>query len=159
MRKTILIPIDGRVESLATLRMALQNLESHDLHIVLMYSEYLNDSITDLLFYNAAKRLKTIITPAFEEALSVLKNRYETSFQSISIELFHGATVNAFRNFAAAKKIDIAWLPGAKSLKPAKNGFDPSSLIKKSGIAVHVVEWAGTTTSNSTLTEFNFFFK
>lgn len=159
MHKTILIPTDGRVESLATLRMALQNLESQELHIVLMYSEYLNDSITDLLFYNAAKRIKTIITPAFEEALSVLKNRYETSFQSISIELFHGMTVNAFKNFATAKKIDIAWLPKAKSLKPTKNAFDPTSLIKKSGLQIHEVEWATNTATDNAITQFNFFFK
>lgn len=141
MTKTILIPIDFNPESLNTLKLALKENSISEVDIILMYSEYLTDSITDLLFYSADRIIQSHITFDFEETISILKNRYETSIKSIKIELFHGHNTNSFKNFIAAKQIDTIYIPKKYTLKLKKNGFNPVPFIKKSGVPVQEIEW------------------
>ncbi|MBP7642450.1 MAG: hypothetical protein KA767_03880, partial [Saprospiraceae bacterium] len=68
MQKRILIPTDFNVESLNTMKRALERVDDGDVEVILFYSEYLSDSITEMLFYNPEKRLNELITPVFEEA-------------------------------------------------------------------------------------------
>jgi hypothetical protein len=54
MRK-VLIPIDFSENSLKQLDTFIQNYEWEGFECVLMFSDYLDDSITDLLFYSQTK--------------------------------------------------------------------------------------------------------
>lgn len=140
--ETILIPIDFNVESLLTLRIALNHHSEGKINVILMYSESLSDSIADLLFYNPQKTIKSLISPDFEEALSIIKNRYETTVHHIRIELFHGYNSNALKRFIEAKGVSYIYLPKNYQLKPPKkNGFDPINLFKKSKINFKEIEW------------------
>ncbi|MBL7936163.1 MAG: hypothetical protein JNM51_10200 [Bacteroidia bacterium] len=141
MAKTILIPVDFTPESLNTLKLALKENSISGVNVILMYSEYLTDSITDLLFYSADRIIESHITPDFEETISILKNRYETDIKTIKIELFHGYNINSFKNFIEAKRIDAIYIPKKYTLKLKKNGFDPIPFIKKSGLPVQEMEW------------------
>ncbi|MES2478804.1 MAG: hypothetical protein V4561_06945 [Bacteroidota bacterium] len=140
--ETILIPIDFNVESLLTLRIALNHHTDGKINVILMYSESLSDSITDLLFYNPQKTIKSLLKPDFEEALSIIKNRYETTVHHIRIELFHGYNSNSLKRFIEAKRISNIYLPKNYQLKPPKNGFDPINLFKKSQIDFKEIEWS-----------------
>jgi hypothetical protein len=141
MKRTILIPIDFKIESLNTLKLALNSIKDEHTEVVLMYAEYLTDSITELLFYTPKKTIKSLISPEFEEAISIIRNRYETTILSIEIKVFHGYTVNAFREFIEARKIETVYIPKSYSLRISENGFDPIPLIKKSKLPYQEIGW------------------
>ena len=99
MQKKILIPIDFRIESLNTLKYALEERKQEKSTIILMYSAYISDSITELLFYDPAKITKALASTDFNDAIAIISNTYESSLHSIEIELFNGINKNAFLNF------------------------------------------------------------
>jgi hypothetical protein len=155
MEKKILIPIDFRVESLNTLKYALDDLKQEKSNIILMYSEYISDSITELLFYDPAKKIRELASSDFNDAIAIINNTHESSLHTIKIELFNGLNKNAFLNFYEAHAIDLIYLPKNYCLKPHKNGFDPTPLIKKSKVEYKEVAWASDrpTTNKDELTQ------
>lgn len=146
MNNRILIPFDFTPGSLATLKVVLSEMEAlkQKCSVVLLYAEFLNDSITDLLFYRPHKRIDQLSTQQFQESLSIIRNRFESGIESIRIELFHGRNVAAMRNFLEAHEIEKVFIPADYELKTPANAFDPAHLIRKSGIAFSEV------TTNST---------
>lgn len=141
MEKKILIPIDFKIESLNTLKHALEERKQEKSTVILMYSAYISDSITELLFYNPVKIIKALASSDFNDATAILINTYESSLLSLKIELFTGINKNAFLNFYEAQGIDLIYLPKDYCLKPDKNGFDPIPLIKKSKVEYKEVAW------------------
>ena len=141
MVNKILIPIDFRVESLNTLKYCLEERKQEKSSILLMYSAYSSDSITELLFYKPAKIIEALVSSNFNDAINIITNTYESSLHSFGIELFHGLNRNAFLNFYEANEIDLVYLPKDYCLKPYKNGFDPIPLIKKSKVQYKEVAW------------------
>jgi hypothetical protein len=120
-----------------------------------MYSAYIDESISELLFYNPLKIIQALESPNFNDAVTILKNTYESSIHSLKIELFHGFNRNAFLNFYDARGIDLVYLPKDYSLKPHKNGFDPIPLIKSSKVQYREVAWKSdyNTTNNDELNQ------
>ena len=141
MVKKILIPTDFKIESLNTLKYSLEERKQEKSSVILMYSAYNSDSITDLLFYNPTKVVEALVNSNFNDAINIIKNTYETSIHSFKIELFHGLNLNAFLNFYESHGIDLVYLPKDYCLKPYKNGFDPIPLIKKSKVQYSEVAW------------------
>jgi hypothetical protein len=141
MLKKILIPIDFKIESLNTLKYCLEERKLEKSSVILMYSAYSGDSITEILFYNPGKIVEALVSANFNDAINIIKNTYESSFDSFKIELFHGLNTKAFLNFYDAHGIDIVYLPKDYCLKPYKNGFDPIPLIKKSKVEFKEVVW------------------
>ena len=141
MVKKILIPTDFKIESLNTLKYSLEERKQEKSSVILMYSAYNSDSITDLLFYNPTKIVEALVNSNFNDAINIIKNTYETSIHSFKIELFHGLNLNAFINFYESHGIDLVYLPKDYCLKPYKNGFDPIPLIKKSKVQYSEVAW------------------
>jgi hypothetical protein len=149
MVKKVLIPTDFKIESLNTLKYCLEERKHEKSSVILMYSAYNSDSITELLFYNPAKIVEGLVSTNFKDAINIIKNTYESSIHSFKIELFHGLNRNAFLNFYEAHKIDLVYLPKEYRLKLYENGFDPIPLIKKSKVQYREVAW----TSEHDLTE------
>lgn len=148
MTTKILIPIDFHVESLNTLKLAMNHIQADNVDVVLMYAQDLDSSITELLFYNSSKIVDSLKTVEFEEALSILKNRFESRLNSIHYEIFHGYRVKLLEDFMKSKKIDFIYLPKNYSLQINKRGIDPIPLIKKSNLAYKELSWeAGVNTS------------
>lgn len=141
MAKRILVVTDLKVESLNTLRLALEHAGEKEVDIVLMYAEVSPDSITELLFHDPEQRLMRLVTPEYKEALAILKNRYENVIRSMRVKLFSGYSANALRNFADALKTEVVYLPSTYQLNPGPRGFDPIPLIKKSGLPYHELDY------------------
>jgi hypothetical protein len=141
MAKRMLIVTDLRVESLNTLRLALEHAGEEPVEIVLMYAEASPDSITEMLFHNPEHRIKELVKPDFREALAILKNRYENVIRSLRIRLFSGFSTNAFRNFADGLRMEVVYLPRTYQLQPGERGFDPAPYIKKSGLPYHELDY------------------
>lgn len=141
MTTKILIPTDFAIESLNTLKLAMNHLETYEVDVVLLYSEDLGNSITELLFYNPKKGIESLRTKEFDEALSILKNRFESRIKSISYEIFHGYRVKLMEDFIESKNIDSIFLPKTYRLQMPNKGFDPMPLIKKSSLTYTELDW------------------
>jgi hypothetical protein len=141
MVKKILIPTDFKIESLNTLKYCLEERKQEKSSVILMYSAYNSDSITEVLFYDPIKIVEALVSSNFNDAINIIKNTFESSLYAIKIELFHGLNTNAFLNFYDAHRVDLVYLPKDYSLKPYKNGFDPTPLIKKSKVQYREVAW------------------
>jgi hypothetical protein len=141
MARTILIPIDFRVASLNTLKLALEAMDGEPVRVVLMHAAFLSDSISDLLFYSPSRFIEARMGEAFQEALEVIRNRFEASLESCSIQLYHGMHKNALQNFLEAHQVDLIFLPPPGRLKFDRSAFDPLPLLRKSGYACHEMAW------------------
>lgn len=141
MATKILIPTDFHVESLNTLKLAMNELETYEVEVVLMYAQDLSNSITELLFYNPKKVVESLRTEEFDEALSILKNRFESRIISINYEIFHGYRVKSLEDFMKSKNIDFVYLPKTYCLQMQKKGFNTIPLFKKSSLAYKELDW------------------
>lgn len=141
MTKTILIPTDLRIASLNTLKFVLEQEQETAPEVILMYAEYLSDSITELLFYSPEKFLQVRMSQTFEEALEILKNRFGHQMSNISIRPFHGRNASAMRQFVQANGISQVFIPQTYRLQCRGRAFDPVPLLKKTGIPLTAVEW------------------
>lgn len=148
MAKNILIPIDFKVESLNTLRLALEGDSSERANIILAYAAFPTTSISSLLFYSPHKTIRALLNPEFSEAISIVKNRYESVVSSIRIELLHWNTQNAFSNFLESNKIDRIVIPKSYKLQSPTDSFDIIRLMKKSGHPIQEVDWMPTVNSS-----------
>ena len=140
MEKTILIPIDFNVECLNTLKLALRRNEDNLNSIVLMYTHLSSSYITDLLFIPQHKVLDAMRTKEFDDALAIIKNRFERSIKHIKLRMFSGHNRNAFDLFLKGNNVDEIYVPKTYSLIPP-TGFDPLPLIQKCTLPVYEVKW------------------
>jgi hypothetical protein len=151
MAQTILVPTDLRVASLNTLKLALEFLDGGPVRAVLMYAEYLDDSITDLLFYSRKTKISNSVSSEYREALEILRNRFEAKLLgNIVIERFHGYNSNALNNFIDANKIDMVFIPKSYQLKTTSKSTNPIPLLNKLKLSVYQMEWHA---DNSNITE------
>lgn len=139
--KTILVPIDFSVESLNTLKLALEHSGDDLVQAVLIYPKYLNDSITDLLFYDPYSTIESLNNEAFREGLEIVKNRYEKRLTSVIIRLYHGIGKNHLKVFVESHKIDEIYIPKTYLLKQSKGSIDIVPTIRKSSFSVFEMDW------------------
>lgn len=149
MARTILIPTDFRVASLNTLKLALEAMDGEPVRVVLMHAAFLSDSISDLLFYSPTRFVEARSGEAFQEALEVIRNRFEGSIERLGIELYHGMHKNALLNFLQAQQVDLIFLPPPGWLKLDRSAFDPIPLLRKTGYPCYEMVW----TPSSNLSE------
>lgn len=141
MVKRILIPIDFNVASLNTLKIALEKNRNVEMSIVLFYSEYLGDSISDLLFYNEEKAIKEHLTSEFQEGIEVLRNHFQFGLENISFKILQYNRIHYFKAMLETLEIDEIYVPGTYELALSNQAFNPIPLIEESGLPVHQVYW------------------
>jgi hypothetical protein len=141
MPKTILIPIDFRVASLNTLKYALERSSGGPNRVILIYAEYLEDSITELLFYRPESKIASKISPEFRDALEVLRNRFEFQIVDLDIKLFHNRSRRGLRRFIENHQVDKIYIPQTYRLKMPKKAFDLVNIIKQSNLDYQEIDW------------------
>lgn len=143
MRKKIIIPTDFTVESLNIVKLMLNEENGENkIDIILLHGLSLTDSITDLLYYSKTRTIKSLSNPAFEEACDIIKNKFESHINSLTIDLFSGTTQNAFNNYVEALNIEKAYIPSNYQLQYVNNkSFDVLEFICNSGINISEVNW------------------
>jgi hypothetical protein len=153
--KKILVPIDFRVASLNTVKLALEAQEGEQVQVVLLYADRLSNSITELLFYSPAANLREKMTPEFRETLSILRCRYEHEILGLTIEAFHGMNAAAMHAFLEAHGIDTAYIPKTYRLHLGA-APDPCQLLLKTSVPVFQMDWEGSRQPSAleTLTSF-----
>lgn len=136
--RTILIPTDFTGTPLLLLKYAV--VDSHEkLNVIFMYSTFLSDSITDLLFYSPQRILQETIPNEFREGCSIMQNKYPEKINSIRYEILHSNDPTAFRILAEMNKVDLALVAVDDSFRLHKNEFNPSRIMLKSGVPVDEV--------------------
>lgn len=141
MPKTILIPIDFRVASLNTLKYALERSSGEPYKVVLIYAEYLEDSITELLFYRPESKIASKITPEFKNALEVLRNRFEFQIVDLNIKLFHNRSRRGLRRFVENHEVERIYIPKTYRLKMPRKAFDLVSIIRQTFLDYQEIDW------------------
>jgi hypothetical protein len=140
MQKTILIPTDFTIESLVTVKQAISQNPETKLNIVLLYSCFITDSITDLLFYSPDKIINEHCHQNFHDAISIIRNRFSEKIVDISIEVFHGYSVLTLEKFIKKNGIDHVYMSMNYVSKESKDQFDIAPFVKKSKIAYTELE-------------------
>lgn len=136
--RTILIPTDFSSTPLLLLKHAA--LSSHEkLDVIFLYSTFVSDSITDLLFYSSQKILQDAIPQEFREGCSIMQNKYPEKIINIRYEIFHGNSAESFRVLAELNKVDCVFVALDQSLKLKRNEFNPIKLILRSGVQTEEV--------------------
>lgn len=136
MAKTILIPTDLQVGSLNVLRSLLAEGGPEETDVILMHAMFPPDGISDLLFYSPKRTLESLMEPRFREAMAVLRNRFEQKLRRLEVVSFHGRTRSAFEQFAQARHVEEVHTCASYTLKLHDRAFDPTDLIRKSGLRV-----------------------
>lgn len=130
-QKKILVPTDFRVASLHPLRLALELIEEPAVDVVLLYCQTLDDSITELLFYSPTQIIRDLSTDDFNDAVSILRNRFEHKMGNLRIELFHGHAQHTFNTLLNTLSIESIFLCRSYPLHLGKRAFDPWPYIRK----------------------------
>lgn len=138
-QKTILVPTDFRVASLHTLRLALELIEEAPVNVVLLYCETLDDSITELLFYSPTRLIDDLSTTDFNDAVSILKNRFEHKLGDLQIRLFHGRVQSTFDTLLDTLKIDSIFVSESYQLQVSNRAFDPWPYIRECQIPYYEI--------------------
>ncbi|MFY9308477.1 MAG: hypothetical protein WAQ28_05425 [Bacteroidia bacterium] len=141
MAKTILVPTDFHVASLNTLKLVLENTQTEQVYVILVYSEYLNTSITDLLFYSPYRIINSRISNEFNEALQILKNRFRGTITDITIKVFHEPNRKMLKRFIETHNVEEIFIPKTYKLKTHKCSFDLVPIIKNTSLPFYEIEW------------------
>jgi hypothetical protein len=139
--KNVLIPTDFTVHSLDLIVAAARQFEGEQLNITLLHALSMPDSIMDLMFLSRNNDRYKLITKEFENACTIVKNRYASVIQRITVRFMHGSTRAVFRNFVEASQADVLICPVDYSFQKASvDSIDISKLFKYAGCALHHVE-------------------
>jgi len=141
MKRTILIPTDFSIDSLKFLVEAVQSVQIGSINVVFLHCAHLPNSILDLLFYSKKEIIQSLVTPTFEDACKVIRNKYQSKINSTRIEIFTGHTQAAFENFLEGNRIDEIFVPENYILKTTKNSFDPLPFIQRTELPITPVTW------------------
>lgn len=142
MKKTLLFPTDFSIESLALVKAALPRLDSNfSYNVILLYGQLGSDSITEMLFQSRSKQLADLGSPAFDEALAIIKNKYGSLIQNIRKDIVSDYGQRAFDNYLEANGVDMAFVPENDNFIPTRrNRLNLVPMILKSKVEVLQLE-------------------
>lgn len=143
MRKTVVIPTDFSVESLNVLKTLLNegdHLYQYD--IILLHGLRLSDSITDLMFMSRTKLINELSNPAFEEACTVIRNKFGSLINSIRKDIFTGMTQSAFDNYLEANQVHDIYVSAHNTYQlTSRRSFDILPFVYQSPAMIHQVTY------------------
>lgn len=129
--KTILIPTDFTVHSLDIIVATVEKYKNERLNIVLMHGLTMPDSIMDLMLLSRNNDRYKLITREFENACLIIKNKYASVLEQITIKFMHGNSRAMFRSFLDANKVDMIVYPQDYLLcKACESSIDIARLLK-----------------------------
>ena len=139
---TILIPTNLHLESLTLLRLVLKGLDKNQkTKVILMATDSLSDGLFESWFNSPSQNIFKSLDSKFKESISILNNHFEAYlYGKIHIEVFHGATVSAMRNFLDANRVSKIFVPVTNYTSQKHKSFNAIPLLKKSGYPIREVE-------------------
>lgn len=121
----VLFPTDFSIASLDAVVHYLENSPAIRHKVFLVYGYYLDDSITELLFYSPDDIIQELTTDGYRDALEVIKSRFESRIsESPEIRLFHGKSKRSLVNFIKALDIHTIVIPEEHQFDFSGNRID-----------------------------------
>lgn len=146
MKNTLVIPTDFSIQSLNVLKTVLhQNNSGQKLDLILLHGFQTGDSIRDLLFFSKSQQLSALMSKEFEEALEVIRNKFNSQISSLKIDLFHGYRVSGLDAYLEVNTVKEIYVSTRKPEFAHKNSFDLLPMIAKCGTTAIVIESISTT--------------
>lgn len=132
----LLIPVDFTGATLQTIEWALSVFDENPVEIVLLLAREMEYSMTEMILYKPKPFLDGVFTNDFKASIYKLRQTYTTTLAKIHVEIFHGNTVQAMKNFLEIYTINCVCLPPMGFYKPVKDSFDPRKLLQKSKVSI-----------------------
>jgi len=107
--KNILLPTDLTVQSLSPIHNIVRDAKNEKLAIHVVHMLHLPTSITDLLFIKEKNHF-TSVPENFSEAFQMLRNKYKTSLESITLKFVYCNTSRYLNNFIEGNYIDEVYM-------------------------------------------------
>lgn len=131
----ILIATDYSLESLNILKKILaekqaeNNTKKYNIIFVSGYEQ--GDSIRDLLFSSKTNVIKKISSPEFNDACSIITNKYAHLINKITCDIFTGNFQHVFNNYIKVKNIEEAYFSSSLKYDNRHQKFSIHSFLKK----------------------------
>jgi len=143
----VLIPTDFSIASLNLVKEAAEQSTSDKMDIILVYGVHLSTSIHELIFFSKNKVVAQLQSSEFNDACSLLKNKYRSKIRSIHPELLISNNRNYIEQFLEHEKIDQIFIPTYYKLKVnSRKYFDPTPLLSKVTSTSSSLNWPGSST-------------
>lgn len=127
----IFIPTDFSIKSLSFVIDFLKNNSTEKFDLVLLHGYELPQNISDLLFFSKSKLLKKLQTTEFEDTVRIIKNRFESNINSISIDFVMSDSKSYIKNYIEAQKpTQVVTIDNYSMTFKDKNSFDINNLLK-----------------------------
>lgn len=150
--KKIIIPNDFSVKSLTLLRKVLESTDEK-YEIILLHGIAPSNAFTDLLYFRKGKLIEELISDEFDQALSMLKNKFANRFQKIYFDIIISSNRNYFNDYITANNVDAIFVPEDIELDlKHKRSFALAPVFDKCDIPVKRFRLLDTPTATSFLT-------
>ncbi|AYN66508.1 hypothetical protein D1013_03470 [Euzebyella marina] len=144
--KKILIPTDFTTQSLELVQQTLEASSDRPLQIVLVHGCYPSLSITDMLFFSKTRIINQLQSEDFVEACKVLKNKYDSKLNSLTVDIITSNNESYFKNYLEGNKITHTIVPNEGFLNFKKvQGIDTIALLKNCGLPCQIVNFENQT--------------
>lgn len=141
----ILVPTDFSVRSLNLLKSAFENYEFKNgqrVEVILICGYNPGDSIQNLLFFSKKHLISRLQRPEFNQACKLIKSRYESLIDSISIELLSSSNANYIKNYLESRNFPTVLAPKNFNWKfPEKSCFDVGEDLLKYSKRTILLDW------------------
>jgi hypothetical protein len=107
----LLIPVDFTNTTLETIEWALSVFDENPVEIVLLLAREMEYSMTEMILYRPKPFLDEVFTTDFKASIAELRQMYTNTLAKIHVEVFHGNTVQAMKNFLEIHTINCICLP------------------------------------------------
>ncbi|MBU2914826.1 MULTISPECIES: hypothetical protein [Reichenbachiella] len=132
MKKRILIVTDFTVRSLNLLKEALttSHTKGETVDVVLVHGIFLPDSSIDLLFYSKRTLIKELTGSEFTSACHLIKNKYQSTLNIMTTDLFSGLSQRSFDEYLVKEQIDEIYMGSWKSKSCHSRSFDLNTFVR-----------------------------
>lgn len=127
--KHILIPTDF---SIASLDLVEACINESPVRITLLHVLYMPTGILDLLTISKTKKKQDLMSPAFCDAIEILKHKHGAQIAELHVEVFFGHGHRFLRNYLEAQMVTEIVLPNSyKWALPCKESANQGDVFKK----------------------------
>ncbi len=132
--KHILIPTDFSIRSLKAVHAAVDSFGQGKLKITLFHLMTMPTDFSMLLIHKVQKKSKELISSDFNDACEVLKNKYSSKIECMSVAFGYGSSLKYMRNYLEGAKVDVVFFQAGMELdRISKDSIDMVPLLKRTG--------------------------
>lgn len=139
--KTIVIPTDFTLDSLAVAYATLMKGKELNINIILLHILNVPYSMPEILYMTLRNGHHKMITKEFLEGCEIMQNRFKSRLHSLDIKFSLGDTKAYVKNLLEAEGADeIHFSETIKLTKPSRKSIDMIPLLKSVGLPINNIK-------------------